>query len=60
VGRATIKSWQKDLGKTPDPWMQQFKTKIADSTDWDDQRVLEELSEAAKKYKVANKKKKRK
>jgi hypothetical protein len=59
VGRSTIKDWRKKLGKTGDFWMQQFRKEIADSTDWDDLRVLEELSEAAKKYLIANEKKKR-
>jgi hypothetical protein len=58
VGRATIKSWQKDPGKSSDPWIQSFRKEIADSTDWDDHRVSEKLSEAAKQYGIANKKKK--
>jgi hypothetical protein len=58
VGRATIKGWRKGLDKSGDPWMQNFRKAIAGSTDWDDQRVTEELLEAAKNYVIANKKKK--
>jgi hypothetical protein len=60
VSVETIKGWQQDPGKISDSWMQEFKKEIADSADWSHKRVREELSEAAKKYVVANKKKKEK
>jgi hypothetical protein len=60
VSDQTIKDWQQDedLGKTCDPWMQNFRQEIADSTHWSHALIREALSEAAKKYVVANKKKK--
>lgn len=60
VSKETIKDWQQDPGKTSDPWMQNFRKKIAVSTHWSHQRVREELSKAAKNYIVANTKKKEK
>jgi hypothetical protein len=57
VSVETIKDWQQDPGKTADPWMQKFRKDIADSTDSHAQ-IREALYEAAKKYIVANKKKK--
>jgi hypothetical protein len=58
VSVETIKDWEQDPGKNPDPWMQRFRKEIADSTDWSHTRIREALSEAAKRYVVANKKKK--
>jgi len=58
VSGETIKDWQQDPGKIGDSWMQNFRKKIANSTDWSHRRVRDELTDAAKKYIVANKKKK--
>jgi hypothetical protein len=58
VSVETIKDWGQDPGKNPDPWMQRFRKEIAGSTDWDENRIREALSQAAKQYALANKKKK--
>src|SRR5262249_16787673 len=62
LGRADIKSWEhdKDIGKTQDPWMKSFKQKIANSTEWDEVQLNQELAQAGASFLKANKKKKSK
>jgi hypothetical protein len=56
VGRPTLKDWQFGLAaKVKDPWMKQFREAIAKSEHWNESELLDQLQEAAARYKAANK-----